>query len=340
MNRLMIVLRNRLWTEPCSAAIGVLNSLSPVGSTRVRTTRRSTVRSLILLGMILLVATPYSLHANEFDCEVSVNDRQISDSAYDYVQELGPDLERYINENSWTEDRFDRHERIRCRMQIVLTDVDSQYNYTAEVIFQLRRPVYNSMQETVSVVLSDTQWSFHYPRSRSLIRDYIQFDDLTSFVDFYMYILLGYDYDSFSELGGTRFFERAMDVRELALASGGVGWDRGFGSSRNRYGLISDLQSPVYEGLRRGYYQYHRHGLDVFVDNPTEARRAVVEALEWIRENRRRATNNYLFDIFFDTKYTELVSIFREAPPVIRGEAYDLLTSVDPGHSSTYDQLQ
>lgn len=340
MNRLLLNLRNRPWTDLFSVAAGVLTDLSPSGSTRVRATRRSTVQTFILLGMILLVVTPYRLQANEFDCEVSINDRQISDSAYDYVQELGPDLERYINENSWTEDRFDRQERIRCRMQIVLTDVDSQYNYTAEVVFQLRRPVYNSMQETVSVVLSDTQWSFHYPRSRSLIRDEIQYDDLTSFVDFYLFVLLGYDYDSFSELGGTWFFERAMDVRELALASGGTGWERGFGSSRNRHGLISDLQSPVYEGLRRGYYQYHRHGLDVYVDDPSSARRAVVEALELIRENRRRATNNYLFDIFFDTKYTELVSIFRGAPPVIRGEAYDLLTSVDPGHSSEYEQLQ
>jgi hypothetical protein len=307
---------------------------------RNQTTRTFTrLLSLVSIGMIGLAVIPYTLQAQEFDCEVSVNDRQISGSSYDYISELGPAIERYINENRWTDDRYENHERIRCRMQIVLTDVDNQFNYTAEVVINMRRPVYNTMQETASVILSDNNWVFHYPRGRSLIYDELMFDDLTSFIDFYIYIMLGFDYDSFSELGGSRHFSKALDILELGQANNAQGWGRSIGSQRNRYGLISDLNNPGYEDLRRSYYQYHRLGLDQFTINQESARDVVLEAIDRISENKRRASRNYLFDIFFDTKYNEIVSLFQNASTQRRLQAYNLLRDADPGHSSTYERL-
>lgn len=297
-------------------------------------------RFLSLLCMIGLMAIPYTLFAQEFNCEVSVNDRQISGSSYDYISELGPELERYINEHRWTNDRYDNHERIRCRIQIVLADVDSQFNYEAEAVISLRRPVYNTMQETASIVLSDNNWRFSYPRGRSLIHDDLQFDNLTSFIDLYVYVMLGFDYDSFSVLGGSRHFAKALDILEMGQAANEPGWGRSIGSQRNRYGLISDLNNPGYEDLRRSYYQYHRLGLDQFTINQESARMEIMEAIDRIRENKRRASRNYLFDIFFDTKYSEIVSLFQDAASQKRLEAYNLLRDADPGHSSAYERLR
>lgn len=301
---------------------------------------RTTVFLSALLCMIGAAGIPYSLQAQEFNCEVSVNDRQISGSSYDHTAELATEVARYINENRWTNDRFERHERIRCRIQIVLTDADDQFNFDADVIFNLRRPVYNTMQESTLVLLSDDDWIFNFRRNRSFIRDDLQFDDLTSFIDFYMYMLLGYDYDSFSELGGSPHFERAMDIFDMARTANASGWGRSLGSQRNRYGLITALASTAYDDLRRSYYQYHRLGLDQFSADQETARGEVIEAIERIGDNRGRASRHYLFDIFFDTKYTEIVSLFREAPARQRLEAYNLLRETDPGHSSEYERLR
>lgn len=294
---------------------------------------------LSILCMIGLTAIPYSLIAQEFNCEVSINDRQISGTSYNYVAELGPAMERYINENRWTDDRYEMNERIRCRIQVVLMDVDNQFNYTAEVIFSMRRPVYNTMQETSSIVLSDNNWVFNYPRNKSMIQDDLQFDDLTSFIDLYLFVMLGFDYDSFSELGGSRHFAKALDILELGQMSNTTGWGRTIGSQRNRYGLITDLNNPGYEDLRRSYYQYHRLGLDQFTINQENAREEVLEAIDRIRENKRRASRNYLFDIFFDTKYNEIVSLFQDADAQKRLQAYNLLRDTDPSHSSVYERL-
>ncbi len=278
--------------------------------------------------------------AQEFNCSVSVNDRQISGSTFDYISELPEVLRNYINGNRWTNDRFEEHERIACNIQIVLTGADSNYNFTSEVVFSMRRPIYNTNQQSLTLVLSDNNWRFNYPRSKSLIFDDLIFDELTSFIDFYAYIMLGFDYDSFSELGGTPYFNRAQSVFELGQNSGVQGWGRSIGAQRNRFGLITDLMNPAYEDLRKAFYRYHRLGLDQFTLNSEISRNQTLIALRTIQENKRVTTNNYLFDLFFSTKYTEIVAMFMEADNRTRVDAYNVLRDVDPAHSTEYQKLQ
>ncbi|NBC26203.1 MAG: DUF4835 family protein [Bacteroidetes bacterium] len=288
--------------------------------------------------MVLLLAEPVS--AQEFNCDVTLNTRQISGSSYEYINELEPALESYINDNTWTDDRYQEFERIRCQVQIVLTSVDDQFNYTAEAFFSLRRPIYNTIQESSSLVLSDNNWTFSYPKNKNLLFDELQFDDLTSFIDFYMYVILGYDYDSFERLGGSRHYNKAQNIFELGRNSGAQGWGRSIGAQRNRFGLISDMLNPNYQPLREAVYRYHRFGLDQFTINNRESIREVVDVLKNLEEAKRRTSNNYLFDIFFDTKYNEIVALLQSANVQTRLEAYNVLRDVDPAHSTAYERLQ
>lgn len=291
-------------------------------------------------ALIMLMMTPTLLFAQEFNCSITVNDRQISATAYDYISELPTELSNYINRNRWTNDTFEPHERIICNIQILLTAVDSNFNFTSEVVFTIRRPVYDTNQQSLTLVLSDTNWRFNYPRGKSLIHDEMQFDDLVSFIDFYAYIMLGFDYDSFSELGGTPFFNRAQSVFELGQNSSVAGWGRSIGAQRNRFGLITDIMNPAFEDLRKAFYRYHRLGLDQFTLDQEIARSHVLISLNSIRETKRVTTNNYLFDIFFSTKYTEITAIFTDADAETRLEAYNILRDVDPAHTSEYEKLQ
>ncbi len=295
---------------------------------------------LMILLLFIFVSWGKGVYAQEFNCSVSVNDRQISGSSYDYISELERDLQDYLNNHRWTNDRFEEHERILCNIQVVITGADSNFNYMAEVVFTMRRPIYNTNQQSLAIVLSDNNWRFNYPRNKNLIHDDMQFDDLVSFIDFYAYIMLGFDYDTFAELGGSRHFNQAQNVFDLGQNSGVQGWGRSIGAQRNRFGLITDLSNPAYEDLRRAIYRYHRLGLDQFTIDDKIARTQIFNALELLRENKRVTSNNYLFDIFFSSKYTEIVALFRDADVETRLEAYNLLREVDPAHSSEYERLQ
>ncbi|MEX1211364.1 MAG: DUF4835 family protein [Balneolaceae bacterium] len=288
--------------------------------------------------MILLMIIPYTLRAQEFDCEVSFNARQAAGPELNRIDELGPQIERYLNENRWTGTSYAPHERLRCRVQIVLRNTHQDGTVEAEAVFQLRRPIYNSMQETVSVLLSERNWTFDYTTPRALRRDLQIHDDLTSLIDFYAYILIGMDRDTFAPLGGNDAYSQALAILELAQAQSAPGWDRGFGSQRTRHGLIQDLLNPSHEPTREAIHHYHRNGLDRFVDQPGPAREAVLQAIEQIHQNRQRTTSQ-LFDIFFDAKYNELVALFRDAPAPMQREARELLQRADPGHGGDYDQL-
>lgn len=293
-----------------------------------------------ILVLITLLMTPSLLFAQELNCTISVNDRQISATSYEYISELPELLNNYLNGRRWSNDNYEPHERIICNIQILLTSVDSNFNFTSEVVFTIRRPVYDTNQQSLTLILSDNNWRFNYPRGKRLIQDDLQFDDLASFIDFYAYIMLGFDYDSFSELGGTPFFNRAKSVFELGQNSGVAGWGRSIGAQRNRFGLITDITNPALEDLRKAIYRYHRLGLDQFTLDQEIARSHVLISLNTIRDTKRVTTSNYLFDIFFSTKYTEITAIFVDADAETRLEAYNILRDVDPAHTSEYEKLQ
>ena len=169
--------------------------------------------------IIILLFSGFA-QAQEFDCQVSVNDEQLEGNSFGYVvNSLKTDLESYINEYRWTEIEFLEQEKIKCQINIILLNGDQDFNFTAETIIQLRRPIYNTSAETTTLIISDGNWQFNFPEGKSLIHDDLEFEPLTGFIDFYLYLLLGYDFDTFSEYGGTEWLQKSQDVVDLAQNS-------------------------------------------------------------------------------------------------------------------------
>tara|TARA_B100000963_G_C22619025_1_gene668905 strand:+ start:1763 stop:2674 length:912 start_codon:yes stop_codon:yes gene_type:complete len=295
---------------------------------------------IVFLSLIgLLDEKPVT--AQEFNCAVNINDEQLEGTSYDYVkQTLATELTSYINEFRWTEIEVLEHERINCQISIILTSANTDYTFSAEAVISSRRPIYGSMQETTSIILSDQAWQFSYPEGRSLVHDELSFEALTGFIDYYAYLILGYDFDSFAELGGSDYFAKAQDVVDLSQSSNAIGWARSSNNRRNRFTLVADMMNSSYYDLRRAYYTYHRKALDGFTKNPDQARDAVLEALELIQSTKRRSTSNFLFDLFFDTKSREIAAMLVDAESQIRLAAYNILSETDQAHMSDYENLQ
>ena len=290
--------------------------------------------------IIILLFSGFT-QAQEFDCQVSVNDEQLEGNSFGYVvNSLKTDLESYINEYRWTEIEFLEQEKIKCQINIILLNGDQDFNFTAETIIQLRRPIYNTSAETTTLIISDGNWQFNFPEGKSLIHDDLEFEPLTGFIDFYLYLLLGYDFDTFSEYGGTEWLQKSQDVVDLAQNSSTIGWTRNTNNGRNRFVLISDLLNNNYEAIRIAYYKYHRIILDRFVSNPNQSRIDLVSLLEEIRDAKRRSTNNYLFDLFFGSKSKEITSILLDAESDLKFQAYNVLRETDSANLSEYESLQ
>ncbi len=300
----------------------------------VRGLRTGLVVGLVVgLASVGLVPTA---QGQELACTVQLDKSQLSGSDYGYLDELPQRIEEYMNARNWTDDQYQSFERIACSIQIVIEEAPSLSTFDARLIVSSRRPIYETAQSTVVLRVNDANWEFEYSRGTSLNFDLDQYNPLTSTLDFYAYLLLGYDYDTFSELGGTPHFEQAREIADRAKGTGDPGWSS-VSSQRNRLQLINELLSQRHQPLRRAYYQYHLNGLDQFVNEPEQARERVLSALESLREVNRNVSDSYALSLFFSAKYEELAAVFEGGDA--RDQAYNLLTQVDPSHSSEYNRL-
>ncbi|MFO8100010.1 MAG: DUF4835 family protein, partial [Salinibacter sp.] len=248
-------------------------------------------------------------HAQELACRVQLDKSQISGSDYGFLDELPERIEEYMNTQNWTDDEFQSFERIACSIQVVIEEAVNLSTFDAQLIVSARRPIYGTAQSTVVLRVNDSAWEFEYSRGTSLNHDLNRYNPLTSTLDFYAYLILGYDYDTFSELGGTSHFEQAREIADRAKGSGDPGWSTA-SNQRNRLQLIDELLEQRHRPLRRAYYQYHLQGLDQFINEPPAARAEVLEALESVQEVNRSVSRSYALDLFFSAKYEELTAVF------------------------------
>lgn len=295
------------------------------------------MRRLAVLAVLALGVVP--VRAQELACQVSINRQSLSGNEYVFLDELEDAIFRYLNTRAWTDDVVENRERIDCSVQITLTEAVSLSSFAGQIVVQASRPIYGTVQRSTSLLLRDEQWNFSYTRGQSLIYDPNRFDALTSVLDFYANLILGYDYDSFSELGGTEYFERARLVAELGRSNASaIGWGQDQTQERSRYTLVEQLLDPQFEPLRRALFTYHYEVLDHFVIQPqvawAEALAMFAELNEMYQQfNRRR----YATDVFFGARYQEFVALMEDSPQ--RNEAYAFLSEMDAAHLGTYDAL-
>lgn len=276
----------------------------------------------------------------ELNASVTVDRSQLNSSSLGFLDDFPSKIESYLNGYDWIDPTFRDKEKININIRVTLLSMDDNYNFEANIIIRSQRPIYHAMQKTTLFLYNDENWMFNYSPNQGLVHDELQFNSVSTLLDFYAYIILGYDFDSFSELGGSPYFSDAQNLVALAQSTSSAGWSRTSRILRNRAQLVADLLNPNYGQLREAIYTYHRLGLDQFVDDPDEARNQIIKALAMIKEAQQNTTGNLLFDTFFNAKYREIVSVFQDAPTDIRLQAYNLLAQIDQSHLGEYDKLQ
>ncbi len=291
------------------------------------------------LACLLFLAAPPSVQAQELQCTVNVDFSQLQNtnvSDVAFLNDFGIEVGEYLNNQRWTNDRFEEVERIACSFVIAFTERPTQTTFRARLVVTSQRPIYGTRQSTSMLKVADEGWDFEYVQGQSLTRDPNRIDRLTALLDYYAYLILGYDYDSFAPLGGTPFFEQAFDIVTRAQGEAINGWTS-FGADRTRSQIVQELTDPRYLPVRQAYYAVHRLGVDAFIDDPEIARTAVLAALRSFEDVADQAANPYVLDIFFDTKSVAIVGMLSRSSQ--SSEAYALLLTLDPTRSSAYGAL-
>lgn len=301
------------------------------------------IRNAFLIYCIFLSIT--TTQAQELDCLVKVNTDQLTSSATGgtldktVVQDMEQSFMAFINNRKWTPHTYTQLERIKCQIQINITSTTSLTRFIANAQIVSVRPVYNSNYESVVLSFIDKDWEFEYSPSQQLnYNENAYVDNLTSMLSYYVYIILGFDYDTFSKMGGQPYFEKAQQIVNNAQESPYKGW-KAFDGTYNRYWLIENLINTQLAPIRESIYEYHRLGLDVIVGDAEGGRSVILNSLNKLKSANDLKPGSALMRFYMNAKGTEIVNIMSEAGKGDKQKAYDILKNIDPTNLEQYNKL-
>lgn len=292
-----------------------------------------------IIGFLFFVHLSIHSLSQEFACNVLVNSSRIEGTDKRVFDNLQTSLNEFVNNRIWTNYEFLPIERIECSILITLEERVAIDEFKGQLNIALRRPVFNSTYSSVLFNYVDENIQFQYIEFQSL--DFVQntyTSNLTSIIAYYLYIFLGLDFDSFSLLGGTPFYEQAQAIANTAQNTPYTGW-KAFESSRNRYWLVENLLNPTYQNIRKFIYEYHRLGMDIMYSNISDGRNTILKDLNFLKETYNEHPNLFILQLLLEAKRTELIDLFSEASTIEKNTAIDILQHIDPANSSKYQEI-
>lgn len=296
------------------------------------------------LALTILIAIPSFAFAQELRCNVQINSQKIQGTNRQLFQTLQTAIYEFMNNTSWTNHIYGQDERIECTVSLTLNEQIGSNEFRGSIQVQSRRPIFGTSYNTTMLNIVDNNLQFRYIEFDPLeFSDTRHTNNLTSILAYYAYIILGFDYDSFSYLGGSEYFQKAERVVNNAqnTTDGERGWKAYEGNRKNRYWLIENIINPKYRPIREVNYKYHRMGFDRMSDKLVEGRAEIAEVLTSIQRVYREKPDPYMYllQVFFDAKSDELVSLFTESFPAEKTRVVNILTEVDNANASKYNRI-
>jgi hypothetical protein len=306
-------------------------------------------------GLILFVATAIVLgafapgagaHAQELQANVAVVANRLPSTVdKKQFQTLQSALYNFLNGRQWSNETFKSNEKIICNFLINIASSSDNNTYSATLTIQAGRPVFNTSYQSPIINFQDESFTFRYVEFQNL-----DFNDnrvsgtepysanLTAELAYYVYMILGLDFDSFSLRGGDPYFQKALNIVDNAPDGSNINGWKPFDGIRNRYWLVENLTNSKYNLVHDAYYNYFRLGLDQLYDKDADARTAILNALNMLNTVNSENPNLMIMQFFFQGKANELDHIFQKSPPDEKARALDLLTKLDVSNVNKYKQ--
>lgn len=277
--------------------------------------------------------------AQELNCTVEVNAQKIEGGSKSVFQTLQEAMTEYMNETRFSNATFSNNEKIDCRLFFTVSEYADD-RITGDLQVQLSRPVYNSTYTTTLFNFKDNRVSFEYREGEPLIFNSTTIDNnLTAILNYYAYLFLALDFDSFSPMGGEPYYERAASIVQAAQSLGEIGW-KAFEDPKNRSGVLTSFTSPSTSSYRQMLYDYHRKGLDEMVTSPDKGRASITSSLSALETVYKADAMSAALSIFRDSKLDELVNVYSKAPQTERELVYKLLQPIYPSENERLDKIR
>jgi hypothetical protein len=284
------------------------------------------------------------LKGQELDAVVNLQTNKV-DNQVDpkiFVQ-LQAQLKDFINQRKWTSDLFTQEEKIDCSFYITIESIVSPGVYNAKLSIVANRPVFRANYTTPLLNMQDANFTFKYQlgqpiefNENNVARTDALEANLTATLAYYIYVILGLDYDSFSKNGGAPYFSKALNIVYNAPDGSGISGWKSYDGQRNRFVLIDNYTKSGFDKLHEVAFNYYRKGIDQLAENPEQGKVAILNALMSLQELNEEQVNSMAISIFMQSRVTELIGLFSNADRVTKKQLMTTLTAIDITNLNKY----
>ncbi|MBN1632944.1 MAG: DUF4835 family protein [Ignavibacteria bacterium] len=303
---------------------------------------RKIFKIFLIISLLMLISE--TVRTQDFAATVIVNFEALPSEARDRLRDFKQQVEDYLNKNKFADDLIKEECKILLTLQFNFRGTNGFDNYEAQLLaggqwlledtVDIIPPTYITMFRYL-----DDRCSFTYNRAMPFIKNDVRFDSFLSLVDYYAYIILGYNEDSYIPKGGNKYFQKALDICNKPMTDR-RGWTEGGTGRPSRAELVQELLNSRMEDFRIGYYEYQNKGVDeVFFSQSSKkpAFDVIIQALEKIAAVKKKEVKTYNIDYFFEAKSREIAQLFSYYGD---RSVYDKLMKIDQAHQTVYEEFK
>ncbi len=306
------------------------------------------MRNKIILVLISSWIAASSVRGQELQARFTIISSKISSQVNKTTfQTLQSELTNFLNTRKWTNDAFQTNEKIQCNFLLTLDGDLGDNVFKGKLTVQAARPVFNTNYISPILNFIDDNFTFRYIEFQRIEfnENRIQGNDplaanITAELAFYVDMILGLDYDSFSLRGGDPYFQKAWNIVNNAPENKDISGWKSFESQRNRYWMAENFNNSRYALLHDAIYAYYRTGMDLFYENEDAGRTGLLNCLNFLNTINTENPNSMAIQTFFQGKSNELVKIFSRANADMKTRAHDLLSKLDITNNAAYKELK
>ncbi len=293
------------------------------------------------IALILFVFFVKNIYSQDVDAAVSIIHPKVQISNPQIFTSLKSSIEQFINQRKWSEDQIQPIERFKIQILIEITAYNVNTNdFGGTIQLVASRPVFGSTYNSIIFNHLDEDFIFNYQEFQNMeFQQNANIYNLTGILAFYTYTIVGLNYETQSLGAGNSYF---LSAREILNASQSItGWKPNDGKGmRNRFYIIDNITCERYKPLIKTIFDYHFNGLDKMHEDVAKGRDEVFKSIESMQDLVKNFPNSVMIRIFFQSKYKELIEIFKEAPVAEKTKAIELLSRLDPANRQFYEKIK
>tara|TARA_Y100001970_G_C14056780_1_gene762018 strand:+ start:94 stop:945 length:852 start_codon:yes stop_codon:yes gene_type:complete len=168
---------------------------------------------LVLISILLIDIKAYS---QIFEAEIELDLRRLGEGKRILFETLSDDITNYLVNNQFSIENSDLDLYIYCRIILEsISEGGNQNNINAQAIFSNGGDQYFYAKNI----------QFPYNRGKKIFYT-TSFQPLASLLDYYVFMFIGTELDTYDYLGGTGFYNKSIEISDLGKDSDwSNGWD-------------------------------------------------------------------------------------------------------------------